>query len=283
MYNTLYFIKLHKEGHFVNNSLFISLFRLAIRYFYILVISALVFAFSAFSFCEFIAEPIYSATGSVLVTNGTIIKNNNSDNTQTSSRVEGTDITASLNLVNTITDILKTNDIYKDLAAEFNNKYTYEQLKQRSTIKQRSNQTLFVDIAFTAHTKEEAISLVNSYVKLVPDYISKYIPNSSSSVTTSADTANKTYPRTFLTTFAAAIFGAGLAFAVIFIVNSFNTTIKNESDLTENYDLLIIGNIPDFEIAQSKSYSKSNKYLNYSNEYKYGANADLSKSKKGEK
>ena len=152
--------------------------------------------------------------------------------------------------------ILKTNDIYKELAVNTGGKYTYEQLLGNASVKRRNTDTLFIDITFTASSPEEAKNLVNNFLELVPEYILKYIPNSNSAVTTTAEKAHKTYPRTVSTTAVATIVGAILSFAVVYIVSLFSTTIKNEDDIKNNYDIMLIGNIPDFSNAKSKNYYK---------------------------
>lgn len=243
----------------VNNISLIGLLKLALRYIYILIAVALVAAIVAFSYCNFIAVPRYSSTGSIVVTNGAII--NNSSSQSTSNKVSTSDIAASLQLSNTIIDILNTNDIYKELASDLGNKYTYTDLMGRATVKRRSEDTLFIDATFTADTPEEARALVNGFLKLVPDYILKFIPNSTAAVTTTADKAVKIYPRTSKTVFVSALAGVLLSYAVIYLISIFNTTIKNEDDVKSNYDLTVLGNIPDFSSA---AFNKRNKYYAYS-------------------
>ena len=243
----------------VNNISLIGLLKLALRYIYILIAVALVAAIVAFSYCNFIAVPRYSSTGSIVVTNGAII--NNSSSQSTSNKVSTSDIAASLQISNTIIDILNTNDIYKELASDLGNKYTYTDLMGRATVKRRSEDTLFIDATFTADTPEEAQALVNGFLKLVPDYILKFIPNSTAAVTTTADKAVKIYPRTSKTVFVSALAGVLLSYAVIYLISIFNTTIKNEDDVKSNYDLTVLGNIPDFSSA---AFNKRNKYYAYS-------------------
>ena len=239
-----------------NNITLLHLLKLALRYIYVLVIAGLICGVIAFSYCQFIAVPKYSATGSVLVTNGAIIADSGSNDESVASKVSGTDISASLQLSNTIIDILKTNDIYKELAESTGGKYTYEELSANTVVKRRNTDTLFIDITFTASSPEEAKSIVNNFLELVPDYILKYIPNSNSAVTTTAENAQKTYPPTVATTAIAAVIGAILCFAVVYLISIFSTTIKNEDDIKNNYDVMLIGNIPDFSTAKSKSYYK---------------------------
>lgn len=243
----------------VNNISLIGLLKLALRYIYILIAVALVAAIVAFSYCNFIAVPRYSSTGSIVITNGAII--NNSSSQSTSNKVSTSDIAASLQISNTIIDILNTNDIYKELASDLGNKYTYTDLMGRATVKRRSEDTLFIDATFTADTPEEARALVNGFLKLVPDYILKFIPNSTAAVTTTADKAVKIYPRTSKTVFVSALAGVLLSYAVIYLISIFNTTIKNEDDVKSNYDLTVLGNIPDFSSA---AFNKRNKYYAYS-------------------
>lgn len=248
---------MNEEGYTVNNNLsLIHLLKLALRYIYVLIISGLICAVIAFSYCQFIAVPKYSATGSVLVTNGAIIADSGNNDESVTSKVSGTDISASLQLSNTIIDILKTNDIYKELAVNTGGKYTYEQLLGNASVDRRNTDTLFIDITFTASSPEEAKNLVNNFLELVPEYILKYIPNSNSAVTTTAEKAQKTYPRTVTTTAVATIVGAILSFAVVYIVSLFSTTINNEDDIKNNYDIMLIGNVPDFSNANSKNYYK---------------------------
>lgn len=238
----------------MNNISLVTLAKIALKYIYVLIVSALICGIAAFSYCQFVAEPKYSATGSVIATNGAITTDG--ANTATGSKVSSTDISASLLLANTITDILQTNDIYKELADSTGNKYQYSQLKNNISINRRSEDTLFIDITFTASTPEEAKTLTNKFLELVPDYVLKFIPNSTATVTTNAENAARTYPRTSLTTFSSALLGGIISFAVVFIISLTSTTIKNENDIKDNYKLMIIGSVPDFSSANSKGYSK---------------------------
>lgn len=247
----------------VNNISLVGLLKLALRYIYLLIAVALIAAVLAFSYCHFLAVPRYSSTGSIVVTNGAIINDTDVQNSTstTAKKVSSSDIAASLQLSNTIIDILNTNDIYKQLASDLGDKYTYTDLMSRSTVKRRNEDTLFIDASFTADTPEEAQTLVNSFLKLVPDYILTFIPHSTAAVTTTADRAVKIYPQTSKTVFIAAVAGVLLSYAVIYLISIFNTTIKNEDDVKSNYDLTVLGNIPDFSSAASE---KKNKYFYYS-------------------
>lgn len=237
---------------------------LALRRLWALILAAIVFAGAAFGYCKFLATPRYSATASILVTNGAILVQN--PTIEGDETVNSTDISASISLMETVSDILKTPDIFRTLSDEIGNRYSYGTLKGMMSIASRSNKSLFIDITFTATSREEAIDLVNKFVALAPDYISDFIPYSYVAVTSTADGASLVYPRTTFLIMAAAVAGAVLAFAVAFIVDSFDHAILGEADLAANFDIPVIGTVPDFEsvgVLSTSNQTAGGKYNAY--------------------
>ncbi len=230
-----------------------SLVRIALKHLYILIIAAVVCGVGMFSYCRFLVSPIYSATASMIVTNGAIIDVENNNN------VSNADIIASKNFAETACDILKTSDIYKELAAELNNKYTYSQLRSSIDIAQRNEDTLFIDISFSSTSKDEAVRLVNKFLELVPKHIVEVFPGALVK-TFEADNAQKVSPQTITSTLYATVIGAGLAYLIILLIYSLNTVIKGEEDFKERFDVPVLGNIPDFAKAKSGKYYKNYKY-----------------------
>lgn len=245
------------------------LVQIALKYLYILMISAVVFGIAAFAFCKFVAVPRYSAKGSVIVTNGAITSDD-TNSLNSGNKVNNADVVASLQLKPTVIDILKTNNIYKELAERYTGKYTYAQLTSVFTVASRNDSTLFIDISVTASTGEEALQLVNDFLELAPDYIVSTIPSSKADIYL-ADNSYKTYPRTFTTVIASAFAGAVLAYLIVFAIAMLNNTINTEEDLSENYDIPVLGNIPDFTNAKNqKGYYKNNYYYSKRSGAGYG-------------
>lgn len=244
----------------MKNISFFTLVEIALKHLLVLIAAAMVAAVGAFCFCEFVAVPQYSATGSIMVTNGGIVSSSNDNDELYGENINNTDITASLNFAHTVIDILNTNGIFKDLANELGGEYTYSQLKGLSSIARRSTNTLFIDISFTANNREEAINLVNAYLEMAPDYINTFVPKSAVTATAKADTAAKVFPRTIVITGAAGIFGAAMAYAVIFLIYCANTVIKGEDDFKDRFDIPILGCIPDFSTSKNEKYYKRYSY-----------------------
>ena len=247
----------------MKNISLITLLEIALKHIFIIILAAIIVATGVFSYCEFVAVPKYSATGSIMVTNGGIVSNYDDSydgNSYESNTLNNTDIQASLNFVYTVTDILNTNGIYKELSDQLGGKYTYSHLKSMANVARKSNNSLFVDISFTANTREEAIELVNAYLDLVPGYINEFVPKSAITSTSLADTAGKIYPRTVLATAAGCVFGALIAYGIAFLIYLANTVIKNEEDFKDRFDIPVLGCIPDFAASKNENYYKKYGY-----------------------
>lgn len=254
--------KYNEKRNTVNEFSIYHIFRLLIKNFLVIFLAAVVFAVGTFCYCKFYLQERYAASGSVVVTNGGILEGGYESNTATQQypddgKVNNSDITASINLIDTIVDTLATKDIYEELAQNLGNEYTAAQLRSFVTISKRDNYSLFIDVKFEMSNPTEVVKITNMYLNLTPKYISEYIPGAKTRVTESDGYAPKTYPQTFSSTILAAIVGALLAFVVVYIISLFNTTIESEEEFKERYNITVLGDIPDFSAAKSGRYTKS--------------------------
>ncbi len=206
---------------------------------------------AAICYCKFVATPIYTAKASIIVTNGGSVTSNEIADDKW---VSNSDIVASINLIETVVDVLETNDIYKQLADTLDGDYTYGELKSRASISPRGEQTMFIDVSFSADTPEEATLLVNSFVELAPGYISEPISYSSSKYYL-AENASKTYPVTGRFAMIAAVLGIIVTYGIFLLIDIFDRAIKGENDFVSRFDIPLLGVVPDFECVPSSSYS----------------------------
>lgn len=205
-------------------------------------------------YSEFITTPTYSATASLFVTSGAVT----TPYDETTGKVTGSDVGASLILAQTVVDILNTPDLYKEVANQLGKDYDYLSLKGRTSVSRRSEESLFVDITFSSTDPKEAMRVANKITETACQYIpKKFIESSKADVASTAIKAVKTYPRTTMATGVAGIIGAAAAFGVVFIIESTNRAIKGEEDFTNNFDVPLLGSVPDFENAESGGYRKS--------------------------
>ena len=229
-----------------------DLVMLAWRRIWIIILAAVVFAVAAFGYCKILLTPSYSATASILVTNGAVTTSYD----ETTGKIASSDISASLYLAYTVVDILNTPDIYKKVADQLGNDYNYQGLMGSSSIVRRSEETLFVDITFSSTDPKEAMRIANKFAEISCDYIPGFIPSARANVASTAIKSVMTYPRTIMTTGVAGVIGAVAAYIVVFIIESMNRAIKGEEDFANNFDVPLLGAVPDFENVESSGYRK---------------------------
>lgn len=233
----------------------IYLFNLAWRKIWFLLAAFVVAAGIAFGYCKLVATPRYAAKASVLVTNGGMTASQTADGSSKS--VANGDIAASINIVSTVVDILKTDDIYKSLASQLGGKYSYSELSSNATVESRGEKTMFIDVTFTASTENEALKLVNGFAELAPDYIEDSIPNSYTKYYV-AERANMIYPTTARTTILFALLGAIVMYGILLLVDILDRGIKGEEDYAARFDIPMLGTVPDFEaVSMPSAYSAS--------------------------
>lgn len=244
----------------MNNYSLRYMLNVALKYWIFIVLAAILTASAAFSYFNFIAEPRYVAKGSIAVTNGRILTENT-----TAQKVENTDIVASLNLAYTVTDILKTPDIYKQLSDALDNKYSFEQLKGKTSISRKSDNTIFIDVTFTHSNPQETIEILNKYLEIAPGYVNTIAKDTSASVVT-ANSASWDYPSDIIIIGIGGIIGAVAMYIVIFLIYTSNNVIRDDEDYAEHCGMTVLGVVPDFvsSRASEKRYSRYGKYGYYS-------------------
>ncbi len=226
------------------------LLQLFLRRIFILLSVGVIFAAAAFSYNNWVAVPVYSAKTQIIVSNGALImkgENNVVTNTNDPDNVMSSDIQASSYLASVCVSLLETQDLYKQLADNFDNKYTYQQLRSAFSVSLKNENNVFINVTAKAGSEEEAKQLANAFIMLAPDYLEDYIPGTLAKVTETADKASLVYPRTVTATATFFVIGVAVAYAICLIVDLSDRSIKGVENFTENYDIAVLGCVPNFE------------------------------------
>ncbi len=233
-----------------------SIINMILHRLWAVILAAVVCAVGTFAYCRFLADPVYQATISLAVTNGTIIKDDDGSTAETGNQnntVNFNDLSASVYVAKNCVDILKSSSIYKDLSAAINNQYSYKMLKKGFSVNLRNEEKIFIDISFKSTSYNETIKIVNAFADLSAVNIKKIIPSATVVVMDYADTAPQTSPRTTNNALLAAVVGALLASGIIVVLNLFDRTIKGEEDFKARFDIPILGCVPDFDSVMGNS------------------------------
>lgn len=231
------------------------LLRLFLRRIVIIICAAVLCAVLVFSYCKWFATPVYSASSQLIITNGALIIDDTSeDNVEIyTSKIASQDVQASMYLADVCVSLLETQDIYKALAANFDNKYSYQELQGSVSISLNKSEGIFINISVKNASAEDAVKIANSFAVMAPDYLSGYFPSAKVGITYTADKAGLASPRTTTNTFIGFIAGAAIAYLIVFIIDINDRTIKGETDFAECYNIPILGSIPDFENTDVQS------------------------------
>ena len=221
------------------------LVNLLLRRLVIIILVAIIFAAAAFGYCRFVATPVYKATAQLVVSNGAVIIEDalNDDG----SKISGNDIQSSVYLADFCADLLETQEFNKKLAEKLENKYSYGELGAYISAYLVHEESLFINISVSHGNPAVAKKIANTTAAMAPDYLKEILPSAKIMMTATADSAGKVSPRTMMTTALYGMIGAVLVYIIALIVDLNDKTIKGVASLTEEYNISILGTVPDFE------------------------------------
>lgn len=233
---------------------FSYLVSLAIKNIKVLIITALCFAIGTTAYCLVFEKPTYTATSQLMVATSSVALDKYTDG----GGIQNADISASLNLAVTTKEILQSDGLLNRLASRMNNIYTCEELKSRQSITRHSEAALLLRISFTASSKAEAMGIANQYIALAPDYIKEFIP-SAHLVPVEARSVTKTAGFDLRDIFYMTAFGFILAYLFMLIKEAKSPVICDEYKLVNNFDLDVIGCVPQYSNPCNSDDEEDNK------------------------
>ena len=238
-----------------------ALFRLVLKNLVLLICIAVIAAGGAYFYCEKMVQSKYSASGSILVTNGGIISESTTvDDGGTT--VNSSDISASRMLIDTVMGILQKPGIYKKLA-ETNPGYESGQLQGMTAITSNEDGTMFIDVSVTSTSPEESVRILNEFLDLTPEHVKELIPYSVTSVLSYGEHGVKVYPNKTVTMIIAIIVCDGIVFLIIFLRFIMNKLIRNEYEFKQRFNVPVLAVIPNFENPKGERSYKNKYYRKY--------------------
>lgn len=157
------------------------------------------------------------------------------------------DLSASIYLVKGYMTVATSDAVLGKAAEKLDNKYTVEQLRNAITV-ERVEDTVIFNLYVTLSDPEEAARIANVLAEVAPVEIARVIEGSSARVVDTAKVPTGRYsPSYSRNTLLGAAGGLLLAIVYVTIMYLQDTRIKDENDLTDMFDLPILGRIPDLD------------------------------------
>lgn len=191
-------------------------------------------ALSAFLITFFLIEPVYSAKATLYVYN-----TDKRDSTITTS-----DISVSKTLVDTYIIILKSDAVLRDVAEEVDLGYSAEQIRKMINANSVNNTEIF-QVVVNNTNPEHAQIIANTLVEIGPPEIIRVVQAGSVEVIDYAVLPTEpSSPSLTRNTAVGALLGVVLSVMAVLVFEMLDTRIKTEDDLTEQFNVPVIGVIP---------------------------------------
>lgn len=222
-----------------------DIFKIIFKKIWLIIGATILCASIGFIYCKMFATPLYMATA-------TLYGSNNSTNTNT---ITQTDIVSSQLVVNTYIALLQSNHTLDKVITETKLGYTREELHDMIDFS-ISQDTSVVLIKVTCEDNEHAMKIANSLANLAPQIINSFFTNDNTvtggnnnfmKVIDTADDTEQVSPRTLLITSVCGLAGCAGVVLIVLLLAIMDKTIKSEQDIIENYNIPVLGTVPDFD------------------------------------
>ena len=203
-----------------------------------IILAVLVGGLVAFGLSAFVLKPTYTSRISMYV-------NSNTNTNQEIMVANLNDINASQKLVGTYIEILKSDNVLSKVAEDIDFLYTPAQIRSMMTANS-VNGTELLEVKVTTQNAEEAALIANTIAEVAPQEIIRVVKAGSVEIVDEAVPAQQpTSPNILLNTLIGIMLGGVVSVLGILIAAMLDNRICSEEDLKKNYDIPVLGTIPD--------------------------------------
>lgn len=209
----------------------------------IIILATVIGGVVAFCVSRFVINPLYTSRISMYV-------NNNQNPETTVANIN--DINASQKLVATYIEILRSDAVLTEVLEETGASYTIEELRKMMTANSLNGTEIF-EVKVQSKDPVEAAHIANTIATIAPGQIIRVVKAGSVELIDAAVVATMpSSPNVMLNTLIGLMLGAVLSILGVLVAAMMDNRIKSEDDLKKNYDLPILGAIPDLEDANTR-------------------------------
>ena len=205
---------------------------------------------------HFCVKPRYSATTKMYVYS-------NTDRISTDSTITSTELTASQDLVNTYIYILKSDTVLEAVIKDLDLNISPSALRSGISA-QQADKTVAFEVTVTASGPKTAAKIANSIAKIAPKEIVRVVKAGGVEIIDYAKVPTKpSSPNLSLNITIAALAAMFISFVAFFLYELFDTTITSERDIIGEFDIPILGTVPNLEnnTGNSKYPTKDSKIV----------------------
>jgi len=213
-----------------------KLFEILLRRWWIICLAFISGITSAFLITRLFIDPVYSAKATLYVYN--------SENRQQSSTITSSDLSVSKTLVDTYIVILKSDAVLNEVSKQCDLGYSAEEIRRMISASSVNNTEVF-QVTVENKNPHHAQIITNTLIEVAPPQIIRVVHGGSVEVIDSATLPTApSSPNVLLNTVIGGFLGLMLSVMGAILFEMLDTRIKSEEDLTEIYNIPVIGVIP---------------------------------------
>lgn len=213
----------------------VDIINMMLTFWWFIVILAVLVGGATYTYFKVTSIPTYKSTSRLYI---------NTEATQTSTDVNASAINSAANLLPAYIQVLQSKTFLDTVSDDLDNDYSATTIK--SMLKMEAiTDTNIIDLSVENEDAHVAYLICSSIVNNAPNEIARVFGGGSTKLIEYPEEAEN--PEAMHTTRNGVIgfvAGAAIAMVIIFLVNMFDTRVKNKDELVAKYGLPILGEIP---------------------------------------
>lgn len=213
-----------------------GILNILLKRWWIILVSSLVAGLLTFAYSAYLIDPTYTSSGTLYVVN-------NTENSMP--YYSPSEYTLSVQLVNTYSEILKSDTFCQTISKRLNSRVSASQVKSMLSMS-GVGETEILRVSAVSKNPELAREVVQEVLNNAPEEIMRVVKAGSVEIIDNARLpTSPTSPNVRRNTLLGCLLGAMIAALIVYILEMFDTTVKEEVELSEKYDVPVLGIIPD--------------------------------------
>lgn len=212
----------------------------------LIILIVVVFMLLGVFYTKFMVKPEYKAKSTLLLTK----------NTADDATITQTEITLNQKLVATYTEVIKSNNVLRQVISNLNADISETELKDCVSVSLVSN-TQLIEIAVTNENPELAKAFTSEITKVFIEKVKEIYKIDNISIVDEAKVPLVPYNINHIKDiiiFTAA--GIIIAFGLVFVLSLFDTTIKSAEEAEKRLGLSVLASIPNYDYDTKKKGKK---------------------------
>lgn len=182
-------------------------------------------------------------TDDVYVASGILYVSNQTEGSIDSESISKGDIESSRTLGSTYMEVLKTRSFLEEVSQDVDNKYSWNQIKNMTTIS-AVNQTELLSVTVKSTSAEDSYKIAESIISKAPDKLNSVFKRGEVAIVDGVLMPKSPVSKGLTKKLAiGAIVGAMLGIILVFLMSLFDKKIHKSEDIVQRYNISILGEL----------------------------------------